>query len=67
MIEEHSREDELIVQMIGLQGTIDKLKREKQELISEFVEGLEEFELKRYSDMMRTLTRLRKKYEAMSK
>lgn len=29
---------------------------------AEFLEDLDEFELKRYSDMMRTLTRIRKKW-----
>lgn len=39
---EHSREDELNVIIIGLQGKIDKLKREKQEVISEIVRKLKD-------------------------
>lgn len=40
MIDEHSREDELMVQIIGLQGKIERLKKEKQEQIGEFLEFL---------------------------
>ena len=36
-------------------------------LIKEFLEDLKEFELKRYSDIMRTLEGLRKKWEAKLK
>ncbi|KKL95806.1 hypothetical protein LCGC14_1850960 [marine sediment metagenome] len=36
MIDEHSREDELIVQIIGLKGKIEKLQEEKKKIIEEF-------------------------------
>ncbi|KKN56992.1 hypothetical protein LCGC14_0567140, partial [marine sediment metagenome] len=42
-------------------------KRDEKELIAEFLSDLEEFELKRYSDMFRTLTTIREKWEARSK
>lgn len=34
------------------------------ELIDDFLEDLKEFELKRYSDMIRTLKNIREKWEA---
>ena len=37
MIDEHSREDELMVQIIGLQGKIERLKKEKEENVAEFL------------------------------
>ncbi len=37
MIDEHSREDELIVQIIGLQGKIERLEKEKQDRIADFL------------------------------
>ena len=49
--------DELYLTISNLEMTIADLK-------AEFLEDLKEFELKRYSDMMRTLTRLREKWEA---
>lgn len=41
MIDEHTREDELEILIIGLQGEIDKLKKEKQEIIEKFIKKLE--------------------------
>ena len=43
MIQEHTREGELEIQIIGLQGKIERLEREKQELIEKFLTFLEEF------------------------
>jgi len=43
MKQEHTREDELEIQIIGLQGKIESLKKEKQELIEKFIEFLSEF------------------------
>lgn len=43
MKQEHTREDELEIQIIGLQGKIESLKKEKQELIEKFIEFLNEF------------------------
>ncbi len=37
MIDEHSREDELIVQIIGLKGKIEQLQKEKKHHIEEFL------------------------------
>lgn len=41
--------------------------KQKKEQIEEFLEDLKDFELKRFSDMMRTLKRLRDKWEAKLK
>ena len=43
MIDEHSREDELIVQIIGLQGKIERLKKERQDDVVEFLEDIERY------------------------
>ena len=48
MIDEHSREDELIVQIIGLKGKIEKLQEEKKKHIEEFIEDFHE--IHRYCD-----------------
>ncbi|KKM74176.1 hypothetical protein LCGC14_1402920 [marine sediment metagenome] len=42
MIDEHSREDELIIQIIGLKGKIEKLQEEKKKYIEEFQSDFEE-------------------------
>jgi hypothetical protein len=44
-----------------------EIEVERSKLITEFLEDLKDFEFKRFSDMMRTLERLRKKYEAKVK
>ncbi len=43
MIDEHSREDELIVQIIGLKGKIEKFQKEKNKLIEEFQKEFDRF------------------------
>ncbi|KKN60515.1 hypothetical protein LCGC14_0531610 [marine sediment metagenome] len=51
-----------------MSAIIDKLfKVREEDLIKEFLDDLKEFELKRYSDMIRTLTNLREKWEARRK
>ena len=40
MIDEHTREDELEILIIGLQGEIDKLKKENMEYIEKFIGDL---------------------------
>ncbi|KKL23880.1 hypothetical protein LCGC14_2420930 [marine sediment metagenome] len=42
-------------------------EKHERELIKDFLEGLKDFEFKRYSDMIRTLTQLREKYEGLLK
>jgi len=42
-------------------------ERQRKRLIKDFLEGLKDFEFKRYSDMIRTLTQLREKYEGLLK
>ena len=61
---EHSREDELLVQMIGLEGKIDKLKKEKQELISESLEDLNKMLLEE-EEVFTILTDLIEKWEGI--
>ena len=49
MIDVHSRESELEVQIIGLQGEIDKLKRELKETREEILDDITNVEtIKRY-------------------
>ena len=40
MIDEHSKEDELVVQIIGLQGKIERIEKEKKKLIEESIKDL---------------------------
>ena len=39
------------------------IKKERNRMIQDVLDDLKEFELKRYSDMIRTLTKLREKLE----
>ena len=50
-----------------LKSRIILLEYNTKEERKEFLDDLKEFELKRYSDMIRTLTNLREKWEARRK
>ena len=44
-------------------GYLVGFKEAEKRTAKEFLDDLDEFELKRYSDMIRTIKRLRKKYQ----
>ena len=70
MIEEWNC-DQIYGIMEGGSKGIEKINKiifvDKQKIIEGFLEGLKDFEFKRYSDMIRTLKQLREKYEGLLK